>query len=161
MFANQSIFDKKDERSKPEDATDAVRPASKPPSQGIMAGFSLQNNQNMKYTYKGAVNHTSPPIPTLGHSLRKCLNNDFTSFYDLSIYSSYRRRHDTFKSWPKSHPIHPENLCRAGFLYTGEGDKVLCPWCKLMLIEWEVYDLPFEEHRRHSPYCSYLDMVMP
>ena len=78
MFANQSIFDKKDERSKPEDATDTVRPASKPPSQGIMAGFSLQNNQNMKYTYKGAVNHTSPPIPTLGHSLRKCLNNDFT-----------------------------------------------------------------------------------
>ena len=161
MFANQTIFHEKVEKNKPEDVTDAVRPASKPPSQGMVAGFSLQNNQNMKYTFKGAANHTSLPIHTAGESLKKCFNNDFSPFYDLCIYSSYRRRYDTFKSWPKSHPIRPENLCRAGFIYTRQGDKVLCPWCKLMLIEWEVYDLPFEEHRRHSPYCSYLDMVMP
>ena len=161
MFANQTIFHEKDGKNKPEDVTDAVRPASKPPSQGMVAGFSLQNNQNMKYTFKGAANHTSLPIHTAGESLKKCFNNDFSPFYDLCIYSSYRRRYDTFKSWPKSHPIRPENLCRAGFLYTGQGDKFLCPWCKLMLIEWEGYDLPFEEHRRHSPYCSYVDMVMP
>ena len=161
MLANQTVFNENDDKNKPEDVTDAVRPASKPPSQGMVAGFSLQNNQNMTYTFKGAANHTTLQIPTASESLKKCYNNDFTPFYDLYIHSSYRRRYDTFNSWPKSHPIRPENFCRAGFLYTGQEDKVLCPWCKLMLIEWEIYDLPFEEHRRHSPHCSYLDMVMP
>ena len=45
MFANQTVFNEKDDKNKPEDVTDAVRPASKPPSQGMVAGFSLQNNQ--------------------------------------------------------------------------------------------------------------------
>ena len=48
MFANQTIFNEKADKNKPEDVTDAVRPASKPASQGMVAGFSLHNNQNMK-----------------------------------------------------------------------------------------------------------------
>ena len=62
---------------------------------------------------------------------------------------------------PKSHPVRPDQLCRAGFVYTGEGDKVICPWCKIRLIEWEPYDIPFEEHRRHSTSCDFLKMLMP
>ena len=59
----------------------------------------------MKYTFKEAANHTTLQIPTAAESLKKCYNNNFTPFYDLYIYSSYRRRYDTFKSWPKSPPI--------------------------------------------------------
>ena len=149
------------DKSKAEDVPDVVRPASKPSSQGMVSGFSLQNNQNMRYTFKGALSNTGLHIPCQSEFLKRNSNNDLTQFYDLHIYSNYKRRYETFSSWPKSHPIRAEYLCRAGFLYTGQGDKVLCPWCKLMLIEWEIYDLPMEEHQRHSPHCPFLNMIMP
>ena len=50
---------------------------------------------------------------------------------------------------------------RAGFLYTGEGDKVTCPWCRIQLTEWDTYDVPIEEHRRHSPYSDFIKMLFP
>ena len=62
---------------------------------------------------------------------------------------------------PKSHPIRQDALTRAGFLYTGEGDKVTCPWCKISLIEWETYDIPMDEHKRHAPTCEFVKMIMP
>ena len=81
--------------------------------------------------------------------------------YDLSTYRRYTTRFLTYKSWPKSHPIKADQLTRAGFLYTGEGDKVTCPWCRILLTEWETYDVPIEEHRRHSPYCDFIKMLFP
>ena len=81
--------------------------------------------------------------------------------YDLSYYQRYCNRFMTFQSWPKSHPIRPDQLSRAGFLNTGEGDKVTCPWFRIHLIEWESYDIPIDEHRRHSPYCDFIKMLFP
>ena len=52
-------------------------------------------------------------------------------------------------------------LARAGFLYTGEGEKVMCPWCGVVLTEWEVFDDPHIEHRKWSPQCKFIDMVYP
>ena len=157
MFSNQTIFNEKEDKA----VTDVVRPLSKPPSQEIVSGFSIQNNQNMRYTFKGALNNIGLHIPCNPDCLKKSSANDLTHLYDLHIYSNYSRRYDTFRSWLKLHPIRPEPLCRARFLYTGHGDKVLCSWCKLMLIEWEIYDLALEEHKRHSPHCPFLNMIMP
>ena len=50
---------------------------------------------------------------------------------------------------------------KAGFYYSGEGDKVICPWCNLNLTEWESYDIPMEEHQRHLPYCAFVLMLCP
>ena len=54
-----------------------------------------------------------------------------------------------------------DQLARAGFFYTGEGDKVICPWCNVCLNEWEAFDLAIEEHKRHSLYCDFILMLFP
>ena len=45
--------------------------------------------------------------------------------YDVRIF--------TFPT--RSHPIPAQRYVKAGFYYSGEGDKVVCPWCNLNLIE--------------------------
>ena len=30
-----------------------------------------------------------------------------------------------------------------------------------MLIEWESYDRPLEEHRRHAPMCDFMKILTP
>ena len=59
MFSNQTIFNEKKDKA----VTDVVRPSFKSPSQEIVSGFSIQNNQNMRYTFKGALNNTGLHIP--------------------------------------------------------------------------------------------------
>ena len=73
----------------------------------------------------------------------------------------YDDKISTFATWPKSHPIHPQRYVKAGFYYSGEGDKVICPLCNLNLTEWETYDIPMEEHQKHSPYCAFVLMLNP
>ena len=71
MFSNQTILNEKDD-NKTEDVADAVRLASKPSSQGIVSGFSLQNNQNMRYTFKRAANNIGLHFPCTPDCLKKC-----------------------------------------------------------------------------------------
>ena len=78
---------------------------------------------------------------------------------NLSNYKYYAPRYATFATWPKAHPINPTYLARGGFLYSGEGDKVVCPWCRIQLVAWENHDKPFHEHKKHSPKCEYVKMV--
>ena len=73
----------------------------------------------------------------------------------------YDNRISTFATWPKSHPIPAQRYVKAGFYYSGEEDKVIWPWCNLKLTEWETYDIPVEEHQKHSPYCSFVLMLNP
>ena len=82
-------------------------------------------------------------------------------YWVTAIVTSHSYIIPTFRTWPKSHPIRPDALTRAGFLYTGEGDKVTCPWCKISLIEWETYDIPMDEHKRHAPTSEFVKMIMP
>ena len=73
----------------------------------------------------------------------------------------YDDRISTFATWLKSHPIPAQRYVKAGFYYSGEGDKVICPWCNLNFTEWETYDIPMEEHQKHSPYCAFVLMLNP
>ena len=73
-------------------------------------------------------------------------------------YKKYDDRFNSFKTWLKSHPIKASNLARAGFVHTGQGDRVFCP-CQLFLVEWETYDVPMNEHYRHSSKCEYMTMI--
>ena len=76
-------------------------------------------------------------------------------------YLYYADRIATFATWPKSMPISPDELARAGFVYTGYGDKVHCPWCDLRLVDFERNDKPLEEHAKHTKGCPYLRMAVP
>ena len=144
-------------------------PASKPTNNFGVGGFSMATNPTSSL-------ETNPPEKLDTVDAAPSLNQRSSSIfpiydifnyqyhkprmefqlkkYDLSYYHRYCIRFLNFQSWPKSHPIRPDQISRAGFLYTGEGDKVICPWCRIHLIEWESYDIPMDEHRIHSLYSD-------
>ena len=153
MLSSKSETDQKVSES--QDQTDPVlKPASEPVNPNV-GGFSLQNGQNITYAFKESTNRCyskpaniflnieRPPFIVLGEYPK----------HRLLHFSRYINRIETFRTWPKT--------CQNGFLYTGHGDKVYCPKCQVMLIEWESYDKPMEEHRRHSPMCDFVKMITP
>lgn len=58
--------------------------------------------------------------------------------------------------WPVSF-IKPEDLAKTGFYYTNRGDRVRCIYCNILIGEWDIDDIPEEEHRLHSPDCEFLN----
>ena len=162
MFSNTGFnSEQSDSTDSSMKESDIVKPAAKPSSNSDMEGFSLSNNHQIRYAFK------NPPTYTFGHNamnqpslLKNSVFNDYILRCDPLVYQKYVTRFETYRTWPKSYPVRPEQLSRAGFVFTGEGDKVICPWCKIKLIEWEPYDLPFKEHRRHSTSCDFLKMLM-
>ena len=54
----------------------------------------------------------------------------------------------------------PVDLARAGFVYTGEDDKVFCTSCNIKLASWEANDKPFEEHKSNSGTCPFVCGVL-
>lgn len=64
-------------------------------------------------------------------------------------------RLSSFFPWPSTISISPVTLANAGFKYTGCGDKVECPICRLQIEGWESNGLlnPRAEHVTRSPRC--------
>ena len=71
----------------------------------------------------------------------------------------YEQRLKTFCTWPKQMLPDKYALAKAGFLYTGEGDKVVCYRCGVPIFDWERTDNALNEHKRWSPCCEYLKMI--
>ena len=65
----------------------------------------------------------------------------------------------SFKSWPIQMKQSPKGMAEAGFIYTGQSDKVYCFKCKLRASQWIPEDDPMTEHYRLSPHCDYIQMV--
>jgi hypothetical protein len=68
-------------------------------------------------------------------------------------YASEHARLHTFINWPKNCPVQPKELIDAGFYYTGNGDKVTCFKCGIILAGWEAHDTPWGEHEKWSKSC--------
>ncbi|XP_074867925.1 baculoviral IAP repeat-containing protein 7 [Carettochelys insculpta] len=62
----------------------------------------------------------------------------------------------TFENWPLHTELYPEQLARAGFFYTGQGDTVRCFYCDGSLRNWELGDDPWREHAKWFPRCEFL-----
>uniref|UniRef100_A0A8C8RAG4 RING-type E3 ubiquitin transferase n=1 Tax=Pelusios castaneus TaxID=367368 RepID=A0A8C8RAG4_9SAUR len=62
----------------------------------------------------------------------------------------------TFQNWPPYTELYPEQLARAGFFYTGQGDTVRCFYCDGSLRNWELGDDPWREHAKWFPRCEFL-----
>ena len=78
------------------------------------------------------------------------------------LYTTCQSRLESYKdNWPKYFHTKPELLAPAGFLYTQMGDAVVCFWCGVVVKHWERSDIPWEEHRRHSPQCGYVKIAAP
>ena len=63
----------------------------------------------------------------------------------------------TFTNWPESAPVSATDLAIAGFMYTGEDDRVECIYCRGLLHSWQPGDEPSFEHRRYFPHCPSID----
>ncbi|NXF06033.1 BIR7B protein, partial [Smithornis capensis] len=60
-------------------------------------------------------------------------------------------RLSTFQNWPQNSDMHPEQLARAGFFYTGQGDVVRCFYCDGGVRSWSFGDDPWREHAKWYP----------
>ena len=66
------------------------------------------------------------------------------------------RRH-SFKNWPENAPVSGMSLAEAGFYFIGPSDRVRCAFCRKKVKHWQRGDHPISEHKRISPFCSYLE----
>ncbi|NWY39020.1 BIR7B protein, partial [Sylvia atricapilla] len=65
-------------------------------------------------------------------------------------------RLSTFENWPQNSIMHPEQLARAGFFYTGRGDVVRCFYCDGGVRSWSFGDDPWREHAKWYPECEFV-----
>lgn len=67
-------------------------------------------------------------------------------------------RISTFARFPKS-GVTERSLARAGWFYTGVGDRVQCFKCNVTAEGWQAGDCPTEKHRQLSPSCSFIQSL--
>ena len=75
---------------------------------------------------------------------------------NILIYRAEIYRLESFKHWPCQSIVGKEDLARNGFYYLGEGDRVQCVFCNVVLSSWEKGDNVITEHRRHSKNCPFV-----
>lgn len=67
-------------------------------------------------------------------------------------------RISTFARFPSS-GVTERSLARAGWFYTGVGDRVQCFKCNVTAEGWQAGDCPTEKHRQLSPSCSFIQSL--
>ncbi|XP_046555951.1 putative inhibitor of apoptosis isoform X3 [Haliotis rubra] len=92
----------------------------------------------------------------LGHEGSDCLDDDCDITAEQSTMKSETKRLDSFTLWPARATQTPAVLAKAGFYYTGVGDRVECPFCYGILKKWHTDDDPLIEHVKHFPYCKFI-----
>ncbi|TRY77154.1 hypothetical protein TCAL_00064 [Tigriopus californicus] len=70
------------------------------------------------------------------------------------------KRLRTFINWPNTR-IHPKDLAKAGFYYTGVQDCVRCIFCGEYVGHWDPNDDPAREHRAIFPQCPFVQVPPP
>ncbi|XP_070190664.1 baculoviral IAP repeat-containing protein 7-B-like [Littorina saxatilis] len=116
--------------------------------------------------------HRSQPAYTNGHHVSDAVSgaNNSTGEDESGerCYSTSPRnprmavepsRLATFDGWPAQMKQKPKELAQAGLYYTGDGDKVKCFHCDVLLYNWDPEDDPFVEHARWFPDCEYIRLV--
>lgn len=67
-----------------------------------------------------------------------------------------RERRGTFVGFPQDCPVSVLALAQAGFVYTGEGDKVKCFSCHTAVEGWVPGDSAVERHKQLAPNCKFI-----
>lgn len=73
-------------------------------------------------------------------------------------FAEYDERVKSYKSAPKGSFLHEHNkkLAAAGFFHTGSEDETLCFNCGGGIKAWRQEDIPWVEHAKWLPGCSFL-----
>ena len=74
-------------------------------------------------------------------------------------YQSEAERIKSFVGWPLNEAVHPEQLARVGFVYTGEGALVQCFKCGVKYRHWYKGDVPLSVHQKCNPRCPFLQSL--
>lgn len=75
-----------------------------------------------------------------------------------AVFSPELFRISTFARFPTS-GVTERSLARAGWFYTGVGDRVQCFRCNVTAEGWQAGDCPTEKHRQLSPSCSFIQSL--
>jgi hypothetical protein len=63
----------------------------------------------------------------------------------------------SFDYWPATF-MDPERMAGAGFYFTGRGDMVRCPFCRIGIGGWQYTDDdPLQRHTLLNPSCTYIN----
>ena len=73
--------------------------------------------------------------------------------------SFYERLRSFDQGWPRQMMQTPQALASAGFYYEGVGDRVITFCCEVGVRNWNSYDEPWQEHKKHSPCCNLAEIV--
>lgn len=65
-------------------------------------------------------------------------------------------RLSTFHDWPSGAQADPSSLAHEGLFYTGSADRVQCAFCRGLMRNWKLTDIPSVEHRRHCSDCPFV-----
>uniref|UniRef100_A0A3B3T3Q4 Baculoviral IAP repeat containing 2 n=1 Tax=Paramormyrops kingsleyae TaxID=1676925 RepID=A0A3B3T3Q4_9TELE len=68
-------------------------------------------------------------------------------------------RISTFAKFPPTVAVTERSLARAGFYYTGVGDRVQCFRCNATAENWQAGECPTERHRQISPTCTFIQSL--
>ncbi|XP_037979006.1 E3 ubiquitin-protein ligase XIAP isoform X4 [Motacilla alba alba] len=71
-------------------------------------------------------------------------------------WAQERDRRGTFVGFPQDCPVSALALAQAGFVYTGEGDKVKCFSCHTTIERWVPGDSAVERHKQLAPNCKFI-----
>ncbi|XP_011630439.1 baculoviral IAP repeat-containing protein 7-A isoform X1 [Pogonomyrmex barbatus] len=74
-------------------------------------------------------------------------------------YTTYEKRLQTFRGWPKNLKQTPEMLAEAGFYYGGYEDQVRCFHCDGGLRYWQPTDDVWVEHARWFSNCGFVNLI--
>lgn len=121
-----------------------------PPSTSLAS--TLDRNAYFSTSYS-----SFPQDPVTSQGIEDFLN--IRPSQPSSLLSTEEARLSTFKAWPLPF-LSPTDLAKAGFYYTGPGDRVTCFTCGGQLNNWEPKDNALSEHRRHFPSCPFLESQM-
>lgn len=75
-------------------------------------------------------------------------------------YANTSLRLHSFAQWPLSDIVTSYQLASVGFYYTGEGSKVICFSCGLVVREWRRGDVPLLVHCRTNPDCQFVKGII-
>ena len=85
---------------------------------------------------------------------RNCSDDQLNRRPDHLHYEQYRL--ETFNNWPQRAAVDKHDLAMNGFYYLGDGDRVKCAFCNIILSKWEGGDVVSTEHRKYAPRCPLL-----
>ncbi|KAM9269929.1 E3 ubiquitin-protein ligase XIAP isoform 2-T3 [Cariama cristata] len=71
-------------------------------------------------------------------------------------WAQEHHRLGTFVEFPLGCPVSASALAQAGFVYTGESDKVKCFSCHTTVEGWAPGDSALETHKKLSPNCKFI-----